>query len=147
MKQIFILIMVLFFVSEGVFIPHAGAVSQGKVPAGFNMKRQHQTMRTINVQWNKLKQALAKDNFPTAQQAVQKMLGLAPEGEKFKLHRGPEKRDQFLEYQKTFVTSLDQLKGAIVARDAPQAEGFAKGVQNVCNQCHALFRSGHTHGR
>lgn len=145
MKQIFILIMVLFFVSEGVFVPRAGAISQGKVSAGFNMKRQHEAMNLLDAQWAEVKRALEKNDFRAASEGVSKMERTSADIHKFRLHRNAKRRDEFMRYNKTFAKNLAQLRQATGAEDQSASEKLMSSVEESCNTCHAKFLGGHSH--
>jgi hypothetical protein len=148
MKQIiFTVIVVSCVTASGLAVPAANAAERADRPQAIDMKKQHQTMKTIGAQWTKAKQALAKGEFQAAEPAIRKLIDVAPNVERFQLHRSPEKRDQFLEYYKSFVVSLDQLRNAAASNDRALSGDIIKAVDRTCTQCHAVFGGGHHHAR
>jgi hypothetical protein len=99
---------------------------EGKTPTGLDMKSQHQTMKAVDTQWNRAKKALSVKDYTAAEEAVQQMLHIAPNVERFRPHRNPDKRGQFVERNSDFVKHLSHLKDEIAAKDRSKTTDLTK---------------------
>jgi hypothetical protein len=110
-----------------------------------SMKRQHETMETLDRQWTKVKDAVKKGDFEAASRGITFMeRRLAPDIAKFRPHRHAEKRDEYLQCYEDFVQSLRRLQNVVATKDASRAAPeLVNGVEGSCRRCHDLSAGGH----
>jgi hypothetical protein len=144
-KSIMFAIIICSLLIFHVALSHEVTAAEGVKTGALSMKRQHEAMETLDRQWTKVKDAVKKGDFAAASRGITFMeRRLAPDIEKFQLHRHAEKRDQYLRCYEDFVQSLRGLRNAVATKDAPRsAPGPVKGVEDSCKQCHDLFAGGH----
>ncbi|MBI4686535.1 MAG: cytochrome c [Nitrospirae bacterium] len=104
------------------------------------MKKQHETMTTINKQWSIIQKSLNSSDIEAAEKAAGNILEKCSNIEKFMLHKNGDKKEEFLVKYKSFEGNISKLHEAIKLKDLDTAKGLLKPVDNSCKECHSMFR-------
>jgi len=104
------------------------------------MKKQHDTMRTIQMEWTKAEKALSKQDMKTARMSVEKMVVAGAYMLQFQLHKNSENHEQFIELTEEFRQRLNKLITSLKAGTFEDAQGHAAAVNKTCDNCHLAFR-------
>ena len=104
------------------------------------MKKQHDTMQTIQIEWTKAEKALSKLDMKTARISAEKMVVAGGYMPQFKLHKNSENHEQFRELTAEFRQRLNNLITSLKAGSFEEAQAHASAVNETCNNCHFSFR-------
>ncbi len=104
------------------------------------MKKQHNTMTTINKQWAVTQKALKDNNLALAEEAVGNIIATSSYIEKFMLHKNGDKKEEFLAKYKGFEGNVSKLHEAIKLKNIDTAKELLTPVDKSCKDCHNMFK-------
>lgn len=107
---------------------------------GEAMRRQHESMMKLQEEWLKARSAVERGEPSGAAGPAREMEEAAGHQEEFMLHRGADRKDEFLAQTKEFKSLVMRFRAYAEKGDTESLQELAPRIDQACNTCHQSFR-------